>query len=225
MESNKWTISVKKLEQQFQFLKDNNYQTFHFSELDLMKKIPKKSIVLTFDDVTENQFIHVVPLLEKFNLKASFFIPFFYVGKTDLWNNTPVDLQQKIMSIDQLKLLNAEKIELGYHSYAHKKYESLNASEIENDFAKCEEVIKQSNLKIYPVLAYPFGNYPKNDSQKNDFKRILSHNKIKFGLRIGNRRNTFPFKNRFEIKRIEIEGKDSLMVFRLKIKLGKLKLF
>lgn len=225
MESNKWTISVKKLEQQFQFLKDNNYQTFHFYELELMKNIPPKSIVLTFDDVTENQFIYVAPLLEKFDLKASFFIPFLYIGKTDLWNNAPQNHQQKIMSIEQLKLLNSEKVELGYHSYEHKKYESLSKIEIENDFTKCEEVIEHNSLSVYPALAYPFGNYPKKDSQKTDFKRILSHNKIKFGLRIGNRPNIFPFKDCFEIKRIEIEGKDSLTVFRFKIKWGKLKLF
>jgi hypothetical protein len=48
---------------------------------------------------------------------------------------------------------------------------------------------------------------------------------MKFGLKIGNRPNTFPFKDNYEIKRIDIKGLDNLMVFRLKIKFGKLKLF
>jgi peptidoglycan/xylan/chitin deacetylase (PgdA/CDA1 family) len=41
--------------------------------------------VLTFDDVTENQLL-CLSFTEKYNLKATFFIPFQYIGKADLWN-------------------------------------------------------------------------------------------------------------------------------------------
>ncbi|MBF7093135.1 polysaccharide deacetylase family protein [Flavobacterium sp. ALJ2] len=224
-ETNNLTISVQKLEEQFQYLKDNNYQTYHFEELAKMKSIPKRSIVLTFDDVTENQLTYAVPLLDKFNLKASFFIPFSYIGKTDLWNESSEVLGNKIMTIEQLKKLNRDRIELGYHSYEHKKYSLLSDLEIEKDFMKCEEVIKVNDLKIYSALAYPYGNYPKKGSGKEHFKQIVAVNKIKFGLKIGNRPNRFPFKDNYEIKRIDIKGHDSLMTFRLKIKFGKLKLF
>lgn len=225
LDSNKLTISVQKLERQFQYLVDNGYKTFHFSELEKMNSIPKKSIVLTFDDVTENQLIHAVPLLEKFNLKASFFIPFQYIGKTDLWNESTEETAQKIMTIEQLKQLPAALIELGYHSFEHKRYQTLSATEINNDFLKCEEEIKNHNLNIYPALAYPYGNYPKESTENENFKRLLNENKIKFGLKIGNRPNRFPFKDIYEIKRIDIKGLDSLMVFQLKIRFGKLKLF
>lgn len=222
---NKLTVSVQDLERQFQYLIDNKYKTFHFSEIEKMKTIPKKSIVLTFDDVTENQLIYALPLLEKFKLKASFFIPFQYIGNTDLWNKNNGDLPQKIMTVEQLKQLPADIIELGYHSYAHNRYQALSPSDIETDFLKCEEEIRNHNLKVYPALAYPYGNYPKEAVQKANFKMLISENKIKFGLKIGNRPNVFPFKDNYEVKRIDIKGLDSLMVFRLKIKFGKLKLF
>lgn len=223
--SNKLTVSVHNLERQFQYLKDNNYKTFHFSELEKMKTIPEKSIILTFDDVTENQLIYALPLLEKFKLKASFFIPFKYIGETDSWNRNNGEPAQKIMTIEQLKQLPADIIELGYHSYEHNKYQSLNSSEIQNDFLKCETIIKNHNLNVYPALAYPYGNYPKESAEKANFKLLLDENKMKFGLKIGNRPNTFPFKDKYEIKRIDIKGLDNLIVFRLKIKFGKLKLF
>jgi peptidoglycan/xylan/chitin deacetylase (PgdA/CDA1 family) len=225
LDSNKLTVSVQNLERQFQYLKENGYKTFHFEELEKMQTIPKKSIVLTFDDVTENQLIYALPLLEKFKLKASFFIPFQYIGKTDLWNKETGEPAQKIMTIEQLKQLPSELIELGYHSYKHERYQSLSLLEIQNDFLKCEEVIKNQNLNVYPALAYPYGNYPKESKGKADFKSLIRENKMKFGLKIGNRPNTFPFKDNYEIKRIDIKGLDSLMIFRLKIRFGKLKLF
>ncbi|KAF2508537.1 polysaccharide deacetylase family protein [Flavobacterium zhairuonense] len=222
---NKLTVSVQNLERQFQYLRDNNYKTFHFSELEKMETIPQKSIILTFDDVTENQLIFALPLLKKYNLKASFFIPFKYIGKTDSWNKDTGEPEQKIMSVEQLKELPSDIIELGYHSYGHNKYEMLSAAEIENDFLNCEEEIKKHNLKVFPALAYPYGNYQKEGVENANFKTLLKENKMKFGLKIGNRPNAFPFKDNYEIKRIDIKGFDNLMIFKLKIRFGKLKLF
>ena len=123
--------------------------------------IPSKSVVITFDDVTENQLIYAVPLFEKYNLKATFFIPFAYIGNVDLWNSG----KEKIMSIEQLKTLDS-RVELGLHSFAHKRYAALTEAEINADFSKCFEIIKQNDLKVYNALAYPYGNYPKKEPQK-----------------------------------------------------------
>lgn len=214
-------ISKSKLEQQFDYLSKNNYKTYHFSELEKMKNIPEKSIVITFDDVTENQLIYAVPLLDKYNLKASFFIPFSYLGKTDTWNLG----SEKIMTIEQLKQLNPRYIELGHHSYEHKKYASMSELEIQKDFLECNTIIEDNDLKVFSVLAYPYGNYPKTKIGRQEFKNIINKNGIKFGLKIGNRPNRFPFKDNYEIKRIDIKGEDSYLAFKLKLRFGKLKLF
>ncbi|MGV9004586.1 polysaccharide deacetylase family protein [Flavobacterium sp.] len=215
------SISVANLEQQFQYLSEKKYTTFHFSELESLTTLPSKTVVITFDDVTENQLILALPLLVKYKLKATFFIPFKYIGKTDLWNNGT----KKIMTLEQLKTLNSNYIELGHHSYEHRGYASLSALEIKEDFDKCYEIIKQSGLKVSPALAYPYGNFPKKGIANKDFKKILEKNNIKFGLRIGNRLSSFPFSDPFEIKRIDIKGEDSLLIFKLKLKIGKLSLF
>ena len=215
------SISATKLEQQFQYLAEKNYATFHFSELESRTKLPSKSVVITFDDVTENQLNFALPLLEKYNLKATFFIPFNYIGKTDLWNNGT----EKIMTFKQLKSLNSKYIELGHHSFEHKAYASLSETEINDDFDNCYKIIKQSGLNVSPALAYPYGNFPKRGIANVAFKKVLEKNSIKFGLRIGNRVNSFPFSDPFAIKRIDIKGEDSLFVFKLKLKIGKLSLF
>ncbi|CAM3524931.1 putative xylanase/chitin deacetylase [Flavobacterium saliperosum S13] len=213
------TIAAQKLESHFRYLSENNYVSFHLSELENKTAIPEKSIVITFDDVTENQLL-AVELLQKYNLKATFFIPFAYVGKTDEWNNG----SEKIMTYDQLRNL-PENIELGLHSYAHKKYANLSETECYEDFGKCFRSSEENNLKVYSAVAYPYGNYPKNEPKKSKFKSVLQQNNIKMGLRIGNKINKFPFKNPYEIMRIDVKGDDSLLKFKLKLRFGKLKLF
>lgn len=213
------TISMQNLERHFRYLAENNYNSYHLCELEHKTDLPGKSVVITFDDVTENQ-LAAVDLLKKYNLKATFFVPFAYLGKTDAWNNG----NEKIMSVEQLKNL-PEHIELGLHSYAHKKYAALSEAEIKDDFDNCFSVIKAHDLKVYEAIAYPYGNYPKNEPKKSRFKSVLQQNNIKMGLRIGNKINKFPFKNPYEIMRIDVKGDDSFLKFKLKLRFGKLKLF
>ena len=214
------TIFCNKLEEQFRYLNDKGYTTYHFSELENKELIESKTVIITFDDVTVNQLDYAVPLLEKYNLKATFFIPFGYLENVDLWNSG----NEKIMSVEQLKSLDS-RVELGLHSFAHKKYAALTEAEINEDFSKCFEIIQNNDLKVYNALAYPYGNYPKKEPNKSMFTSVLQQNNVKAGLRIGNRINKFPFKNPYEIMRIDVKGGDSLFRFKLKLRFGKLKLF
>ena len=215
------TLSTSKFEEQLDYLNKNNYTSLFVSELEQMKSISSKSVVITFDDVTENQLLYALPLLIKHNVKATFFIPFAYIGKTDLWNNG----SEKIMTIDQLKSLNSSIIELGHHSFYHRKYSDISEQEIETDFDKSFDLIAKNNLNVYPSLAYPYGNYPKKGLKKDVFFTILEKKGIKMAFRIGNRVNSFPLQSKFEIQRIDIKGQDTLLKFRWKLKIGKLSLF
>lgn len=215
------TVAKSKFEEQLRYLMEQNFTSYFLSELDKSIPISRKSVVLTFDDVTESQLLYALPLLNKYKIKATFFIPFSFIGKTDSWN---VGVQ-KIMTIDQLKSLDSEIVELGHHSFSHRKYASLSVQEIQEDFDKSFQLISENDLKVYPILAYPYGNYPKKGSRKIEFFQLLERNNIKMAFRIGNRLNRFPFKNKYEIQRIDIKGEDGLFSFKWKLRLGKLRLF
>lgn len=215
------TISAKKLEQQFAYLKENNYTSLFASEINSDEFCSNKNVVITFDDVTVNQLHYAVPLLKKYQLKATFFIPFAYIGKSDLWNNGT----EPIMTIEQLKSLDNKYVELAHHSFAHHKYSQLSLQEIQQDFDNSFKCIDENKLQVSNTLAYPYGNYPKKNPQKELFFNLLKQNNIKLAFRIGNRINHFPLKNRYEVQRIDIKGEDSLLTFKLKLRFGKLKLF
>ena len=154
------TISTKNLEVQFKYLSENDYQTFHFSELESLKQshdLLKKAVIITFDDVYVSQFKLAYPLLQKYNLKASFFIPFAYVNGVDDWNTA----LEPIMSVEQLMDLDSKVVELGLHSFAHKNYTKITPEEVQEDFRKCQEFVNQNNLNVQNVLAYPYGKFPK----------------------------------------------------------------
>jgi hypothetical protein len=45
---------------------------------------------------------------------------------------------------------------------------------------------------------------------------------IQLGFRIGNRINALPFRNPYELNRIDVRGTDSFATFKQKVKWGKL---
>lgn len=217
------TISLEKIEKQLNYLATHNFTTYHFSELAGLDKVDRKSVVITFDDTTKTQLM-IMPLLEKYKLKASFFIPMKLVDSNAIKDQ--FEDSNFYMSFEDLSKLNSEFVEFGFHSYHHHNYDSLSAADRESDLQKCQELANRLSITISPVIAYPFGKYPKINGKIDPlFKQTLIKNEFNYGLKIGNRPNRFPFKNPYEIKRIDMKGEDSFLKFKIKLRIGKLKLF
>lgn len=87
----KSNVKPKELESYFNYLSKNNYRTFTLKEIDRLykakQKLPKKSVVLTFDDGYYDNYNIVFPLLKKYNLKAIFFVNTLFVGER--YDRTP----------------------------------------------------------------------------------------------------------------------------------------
>lgn len=215
------TIAAERFESQLNYLKSAGYEAVFLSELAQTTSLKGKKVLITFDDVTVNQFQFAVPLLEKYGMKAQFFVPFAYLGKSDAWNYGGEDRGEPIMTAEQLRQLNPKVIELAHHSYKHQHFAKMDEAAIASDFNAAFEVIEKENLKVFPAIAYPYGNYPKKDPKKQRFFTQIAALGMQYGLRIGNKVSRFPFTQPYEIKRIDIKGEDTLWKFKWKLRFGK----
>jgi peptidoglycan/xylan/chitin deacetylase (PgdA/CDA1 family) len=70
----KFGIPPSELRKDFEYLRENNYTTIVMQDLinfvDYKTDLPEKPIMLTFDDGNTSDFEHVLPLLEKYNMRA-----------------------------------------------------------------------------------------------------------------------------------------------------------
>lgn len=213
------TIGVSELEAQFSWINEQGYSTWHLSELKDRANLPKgKNMVITFDDAYTSFMELALPLLQKYELKATVFVPLGFLGKTDEWNSSELP----IMTADDLTALDPSVVELSYHSFGHPKYNEISLDEVASDMDRCFEMVSNSGLNFSNSLAYPYGKYPRDKVAKEEFVNMLKNRGINFGLRIGNRVNTFPFSKPYEIQRLDIKGEYSLTKFSRKVKYGKL---
>jgi peptidoglycan/xylan/chitin deacetylase (PgdA/CDA1 family) len=83
-------LQKEAFEKQLQFI-SKNFDTFWVSEIPkLLEKGPgsKPQVVVTFDDGLKNHVVNAMPLLEKYGVKGTFYIPVSLVENQEmLWNH------------------------------------------------------------------------------------------------------------------------------------------
>lgn len=193
------TISPDIFEQQLNYLKEKKYQTITMEELFKAlyynKKLPSKSIILTFDDGYDNHYYNVYHLLKKYNFKGSFYIITSLIGQ-------PGRLNQQ-----QIKEMANNGMEFGSHSINHPDFSQLNEQEIDNELYRSKlSIEKIINKEIYS-FCYPAGKY---DSRSFD---LLKKEGYLLALTV-NSGTTVSSDHPFEIPRLRIDGKNPLEDFK-----------
>ncbi|MEG2813045.1 MAG: polysaccharide deacetylase family protein [Oscillospiraceae bacterium] len=212
-----YVISPEQFEQDLLHIKNNGYETISSTQLlnfvENAVELPKKPIMITFDDGYESVFEYAFPLLKKYEMKAVF-LP---IGKhTDIFSNKnePRHINYSHASWEQIcEMQKSSLIEIGNHTYnMHdnisgkrkgiriKRGESLEDYEkaLQQDINEFQSQILKETGKKPIIFAYPFGASCKESEdilQNFGFKIILTcQEKVN---RIYPKKNTPIYLNRF----------------------------
>lgn len=223
--SDRLTVQTDVFEKQLLYLKKHYYNPISLSQLIDYKSsnvgLPKRPVLITFDDGYENNYVYLYPLLKKYGLKATIFLPVGFIGKSNCWDEG----SEVIMCYDRLKEMNPEFIEYGLHSFGHINYSKITEDMLIQDIVDSKQKLLDNAIPFVPAIAYPYGAYPREKNKYARFVKILEENNILFGLRIGNRINKLPLSDPYCLKRIDIKGTDSFIIFKIKLLFGRVKLF
>jgi len=147
------------------YLKDNGFKVISLSTFisHLEKEIPfdNKSVLITFDDGYSSVYERALPILNEKKFPFTVFV-----------NANPIEQKLKgWMNWDELKVLQERGGEIANHSYEHnhliRRLENETLSDwkerIKSDLSKNQKLLEQ-NLDIKNrVLAYPFGEYDRQN--------------------------------------------------------------
>lgn len=171
--SGKYVITPTELENDFKYIKDNGYTCVLSEDLTEYingKQLPEKPIMITFDDGYLNNLTYVLPLLEKYDLKAVISVVGEYTQRfSDEKDHNP---NYSHLNFDDIKtLLDSGRIEIGNHTYDLHKLDSRSGCCIKkgenketykkllaDDLNKNQNILQQ-NLNYTPVIfTYPYGS-------------------------------------------------------------------
>ena len=112
----------------------------------LIKKIPDKLVVFTFDDATASQYSIVAPLLKQYGFGATFFICEFPPSSAD---------SNLYMNWRQIKELDRMGFEIANHTESHPQLSKLSKQEIDKQIAYIEHKCDSMHIKKPVTFAYP----------------------------------------------------------------------
>jgi len=220
-------IPADKLELQLMYMKEKGYQTITLKQLSEIcrndGRLPAKAVLLTFDDAFTSSEKPLLKLLERYGFQAVIFLPVAFIGKSNMWD----DGKLEILPAESLQRLSRDsRFEIGLHSFLHRSYSDLGPEDIQEDLKNCQETLDYYKISFVRAIAYPYGGYPRKDNKlKQEMFEVFRNSGIEFAFRIGNRINSYPFKERYELTRIDIKGTDSFFIFKTKLKKGRAKVF
>lgn len=202
-------ISLEKFEEQIKWLSRHGYKSLSMDEFydwkENNKKIPRKSILITFDDGWSSFYSKAMPVLEKYGMKASVFI---------IWNNSKnqtTNDNQIYMTLDEIKDVNKNhpNMEILSHSYNLHTIESANSKDYDlynNDM----KIVKgyQPEIEYY---AYPYG------ISNDNYVKALKNNDFKFAFTFGPYDFVSKDDNNYKLPRLGLFESTEEWKFKLKM--------
>jgi peptidoglycan/xylan/chitin deacetylase (PgdA/CDA1 family) len=163
--SKDYIVPVNVFKQQLKMLADSGYHTISPDELyDYLTKgspLPKKPVMLTYDDTDLGQFTVAYPEMQKYNFKALFFIMTVSLNRPNY------------MSREQVKELSDAGNIIGSHTWDHHSVKQYKGNDWKVQIDKPTQQLESITGKPIRYFAYPFGLWNEQaipELKKRDFK-------------------------------------------------------
>ncbi len=133
------------LEAQFKALCEKNIETLFADEFGPKTK---KSVILTFDDGYEDNYINMFPLAKKYNVKVTIYMIGYKIDKPGY------------LSREQIKeMSDSGLVQFGSHTLDHPSLTGLSEQSVREQFGGTSWLISEITGKPVTTVAYPSGDY------------------------------------------------------------------
>jgi peptidoglycan/xylan/chitin deacetylase (PgdA/CDA1 family) len=201
---NSLSVDPFQFEQELTWLVQNGYQSVTlkdlYNNLTLVKPLPSKPIILSFDDGYIDFYYNAYPILRKYNFEAVSFIPTGLVGK-------PAYMTWSM--IEEISKLGG--VEFESHGVNHRGLTSLSDRELLEELEGSRKVLESHTGKQVDFIAYPYGSFDlrvTGVAQKVGYKAaastIFGDSQSKDWL--------------FALRRIKVPGMSTLPVFASRLR-------
>lgn len=143
------------------------FKRFGFSVLSLTQAraalfegapLPRRSVVLTFDDGYDNFREYAWPALQEHGYPATVFLVSSLVGKTAQWlADEPAP--PALMSVATVRRLQDEGVHFGSHAVSHRRLSTLSTAEMRTEITSSKSALEDLLGREVPDFCYPYGDY------------------------------------------------------------------
>jgi peptidoglycan/xylan/chitin deacetylase (PgdA/CDA1 family)/GT2 family glycosyltransferase len=157
-----WRVTPEQFDAQMRYLSEAGFQSASFEEWRHARvnhaPLPGRRMMITFDDGYTDFVEHAFPVLQRYGLTATIFLPTDWMGdcaRWDAWSGETAPL----MSWDAARHLRDAGITFGSHAASHRRLTDLTPGEIVEEGVRSRVAIERELEIPVTSIAYPFGAY------------------------------------------------------------------
>lgn len=169
------------------------------------RKLPRKSVAITFDDGYLDNYTNAYPYLRKNKLPATIFIATNYVQKEMLLDNSYLPM----LSWKEITEMSRNDVEFGAHTSHHPDLLRIDTQTAEREILESKEEIEKRTGQRVDSFAYPFGRYGKKVA---DLVRRKG-----FRCAFGGEGLIRKDADEFAVHRVEVKRSTSLPLFKIRL--------
>lgn len=154
-------VSAPEFRMQLRLLERWGFTSITFHDYHLFLKgelnLPKKPVIITFDDGYKDVFTHAFPLLQEFGMKAVIFAIGSRTVSSNLWDKDSDLPPAELMSEHELLELHAAGHEIGSHSVNHVALPMLPKETMWDELSRSRMLLEILLNAPVHSFAYPYG--------------------------------------------------------------------
>lgn len=123
------------------------------------RTLPRRAVLVTFDDAYEDLLQVAAPILEARGIPAVAFAVAGQLGGRNEWDCEKGATELRLLDAAGLKELAARGVEVGGHTVTHPSLPEVSADRLRDELAGCAERLEAAGLPRPRAFAYPFGRW------------------------------------------------------------------
>ncbi len=154
-------VTSREFEQQLRMLGRKGFTTLTLRDLGCIvrgeKIIPRKPVLLTFDDGYEDNYVHAFPLLQQYGMTATIFLLGDPSIRTNQWDVHDGEPEAALLSDEQCREMSRYGVDFGAHTLLHVKLTDVSAERARQEIEGAKKQLEQRLGCEVTSLAYPYG--------------------------------------------------------------------
>ena len=157
----RYSVTDRQFARQMRWLAASGYETIDMDTLVVARRdggvLPRRPIVISFDDGYRGCAEHAVPVLRERGFTAMFYLVSGLMGSTSRWTGPAVGDELPLMSWDTARRLASEGFQCGAHTVTHPRLTDLDAARCRTELTESRRRLEDELSRPVVHLAYPFG--------------------------------------------------------------------
>ena len=209
-------VPVKQFDRQMWYLQQRGYRVMPLevvlARLNSGRPLPPKTVVITFDDGYQDNYLNALPVLKKYRFPATVFMPDNLVGQKNLWDIKRGKREVSMLSQEQISEMLCHQISFQAHTSNHVVLTDVAPARARKEIFESKAGLASITGQNPKVFCYPSGRYTK---QITGYVKAAGY-KYAFTTRQG---RIHAGDDPYTLKRIRVSGMNGLVDFIMRLEL------